>query len=41
MKLVFEHLTKGIPDWKVNLIDKWTDFKVWVWGKTHKESVSK
>ena len=29
-------LTEHIPTWKLILIDKWTDFKVWFWLKTHK-----
>ena len=33
---IIELLTKDIPTWKLVLIDKWTDFKVWFWLKTHK-----
>lgn len=33
MKYVFEYLIKDIPTWKVVLIDKWTDFKVWFYAK--------
>ena len=29
-------LIKNIPTWKLVLIDKLTDFKVWFWLKTHK-----
>ena len=29
MKEVLTCLTKDIPTWKLVLIDKWTDFKVW------------
>ncbi len=29
-------LTENIPTWKLVLIDKLTDFKVWFWLKTHK-----
>jgi hypothetical protein len=40
-KEFIEKLTENIPAWKLVLIDKWTDFKVWVftvwvWLKTHK-----
>ena len=35
-KEFIDKLTKNIPTWKLILIDKWTDFKVWVWLKTHK-----
>ena len=31
-----DKLTNNIPTWKLVLIDKWTDFKVWFWLKTHK-----
>ena len=31
-----DKLTNNIPTWKLVLIDKWTDFKVWFWFKTHK-----
>lgn len=33
---IIEPLTKDIPTWKLVLIDKLTDFKVWFWLKTHK-----
>lgn len=33
---IIELLTKDIPVWKLVLIDKLTDFKVWFWLKTHK-----
>ena len=33
MKEIFEYLTKDIPTWKVVLIDKLTDFKVWFYAK--------
>ena len=36
METLFKYLTDKIPSWKVILIDKWTDFKVWLWLKTHK-----
>lgn len=36
MEELFIYLTDKIPSWKVILIDKWTDFKVWLWIKTHK-----
>ena len=29
MEEVIRYLTKDIPTWKLVLIDKWTDFKVW------------
>ena len=32
MQDVFEYLMKDMPTWKVILIDKWTDFKVWVYS---------
>lgn len=35
-KEFIEKLTENIPTWKLVLIDKWTDFKVWFWIKTHK-----
>ena len=35
-KKFIDKLTENIPTWKLVLIDKWTDFKVWVWLKTHK-----
>lgn len=34
-KEFIDKLTENIPAWKLVLIDKWTDFKVWVWLKTH------
>ncbi len=36
IKELVNELTKNIPTWKLVLIDKWTDFKVWFWLKTHK-----
>lgn len=36
MEELFKYLTDKIPSWKVIFIDKWTDFKVWLWIKTHK-----
>lgn len=36
MKGILEYLVKDIPTWKVILIDKLTDFKVWLWCKIHK-----
>ena len=32
-----KEITKDIPTWKLVLIDKWTDFKVWLWNKTHRK----
>ena len=37
-KEFIDKLTKNIPTWKLVLIDKWTDFKVWFWLKMHKGS---
>ena len=36
MKEVINYLTKDIPTWKLVLMDKWTDIKVWVWCKVHR-----
>lgn len=33
------NLTKDIPTWKLVFIYKWTDFKVWLWNKTHRKWV--
>ena len=35
-KEFIDKLTKNIPTWKLVLIDKLTDFKVWFWLKIHK-----
>ena len=36
MEQIIRYLTDKIPSWKVVLIDKWTDLKVWLWIKLHK-----
>lgn len=35
MEDIFKYLIKDMPTWKVVLIDKWTDFRVWLWLKMH------
>lgn len=38
-KEFIDKLTENIPAWKLVLIDKCTDFKVWIWLKTHTKEV--
>ena len=32
MEEIIEYLAKDIPVWKIVLIDKWTDLKVWFYS---------